>query len=751
MKLYIRFLILFLVVTLGHFFLLAAKKPETPVTSKTGATNAVATPGKKALDEEAKKAAEAEKLKTIGGIGGGGKPYPVKAEDPDLSWQKFTALDLAKIRAASTRIDAIIEKINHEKKVTPLPLISDEVFVRRASLDIAGRIPSPTELKNFLNSTSKNKREEYILSLLNSESYVNHQFTYWADLLRIEPQPFGQKGTAYPEYVKQAFRDNMPYDAFVKSLITADGWTTDTNGATGFILRDMRQGVLDHVSQIATVFLGSQIGCAMCHDAKFEKWKQTNFYALTAYFSEINLNKDQATLKELRIREKEAKGDPKLIDAINRESRMSPYYITDRPGKEQKLPADYKYDEALRGTVIKPNVLYGQTPVQQPNESRRSAFARWLTSKDNPNFTKNIANRYWANMFGIGLVEPVDDLSDNNEPSSKELLEEITKTMTSLNYNLKAFVAVLANTKLYQRTTSPKSVNFELFAFDSHPLRRLSAQQFYDSLVTLYVGDKILLAEPKLVANFESSPIKYNNRNGNGENLGGSESSMMQEHASEMKAKAQTMEFNDSTSLTSIPMSDSTMGVKLSRRELYEQKLKASRNPVAVNASSDTMMGSSSSMQDSMMTPGSMEKVEVKPTIQKLPIPLSSSMGTPREGGFLDQFGASLRDVVNTGTVEPNITQTLTLMNGQELLKITQQNAQNSLVTAVLTASENRDPAEIIDVATWRILGRKPTSSEIEIFTDFVKTYPASRTRFQEITSDLIWSLLNTREFLFYR
>ncbi|MBL8994632.1 MAG: DUF1549 domain-containing protein, partial [Spirochaetia bacterium] len=441
--------------------------------------------------EEATPAKEVPKKQAARPGLGGGPAYPIRAENPDESWKQNANINPEAVKQAADRIDKVVEGIYKSKNVTPKPIASDEVFVRRVYLDLAGRIPTYQEAMKFLSSKDANKRENLVLGLVQSEGYVNHFYNYWAGLLRIQSYEQGMSNRAYEKWVKAALRDNMPYDVFVRSLVTADGTTTPDNGATGFILRDRRQGVLDHVSQLSTVFLGSQIGCAMCHDAKFEKWKQKDFYALTAFFSEMTLSKDPKLQKELREQEQEKGKTPAEIREIRRQMRESPYIIVDRKNKEQTLPKDYKYEPALQGAVIKPAVLYGNNPQKDATESRREAFARWLTSPENPNFTKNIANRMWAGLFGIGLIEPLDDINDDNKPSSTVLLDELTRTMVSFKYNMKAFAAAVAESKTYQRATSTEAAKWETFAFESHPLRRLTAEQIWDSFFSIFMGERI--------------------------------------------------------------------------------------------------------------------------------------------------------------------------------------------------------------------------------------------------------------------
>lgn len=624
--------------------------------------------------------------------------------DPDDTWKERAALDPEAIRLAASRIDAVAAKVMEKRKVTPLPRSSDDVFVRRAYLDLGGRIPTLSERERFIADTDPGKRAALILRLVGSEDYVSHSYNYWAGLLRIQTRMGGNPMTNYIAWVKNAIRDNMPYDTFVRKLITASGESTGDNGATGFVIRDFQQGILDHVSQISTVFLGSQIGCAMCHNAKFEKWKQTDFYALTAYFSEVSIYKDPYEMKKLREQEVAATGSPQEVGKIRRQMNEYPFTVADKGGQEQHLPKDYKYDASLAGSIIDPGVLYGEAPESKTRENRRQTFARWLTAPENPNFTRSVANRLWANMFGLALIQPVDDLSDNNAPSSVEMMNEITSLMISLKYNLKAFTAAIAMSETWQRTTSTEMLQYDNFAFDSHPLRRLTAEQIWDSLLVLAVGDRLRPQTPVVVSE-----------------TGNSTRSDMGQMSRPFPSDAPGMAMNAS-------MSGSPM------------------NGASMNASSQAPMQPMGQGMMPMMDEGKNKKNHWDRGGGFMSVS-SEQYQPPQTGGFLEQFGASMRDIVSVGTSEPSISQTLTLMNGRETARFSGPMNQ-SAVLANLQRAANAD--EALRIAYRSILGREPKPSEVEFFRSYASD---SRAQYQDggVAGDLVWALLNNREFLFYR
>ena len=174
-------------------------------------------------------------------------------------------------KSAAARVDELIENGYDRHKVEPNPSIDDTTFVRRVHLDIIGRNPTAAEAAKFLTASDPDKRARLIDSLLDSPGYVSHQFNFWADILRITTRMQGQgieNGISYTNWVKQAIASNMPYDQFVRELVTARG-IIDENGAVGFYLRD-RGMEIDHLATTVQTFLGTQLVCAQCHDHPFD-------------------------------------------------------------------------------------------------------------------------------------------------------------------------------------------------------------------------------------------------------------------------------------------------------------------------------------------------------------------------------------------------------------------------------------------------------------------------------------------------
>ncbi|MBL8995053.1 MAG: DUF1549 domain-containing protein [Spirochaetia bacterium] len=624
-----------------------------------------------------------------------GDYYPVLGVNRDESWRKRAPVAVAEILAASKAIDEAASVAQKQKRVRPLGVCDDETFLRRVTLDLGGRIPTLGEIENYSKDNSPDKRAHVVKRLLDSEDYVRRFYVFWAGLLRVQRFKSGQEDDAYPNWIKASLRDNMPYDEWVRRLVTVDGETTATNGPAGFILRDLEGGLLDHVSQVANVFLATQIGCAMCHNAKFEKWKQTDFYAFSAYFSQMTLTKDEGAYKKLRKEMSQtAATNERLAQKMKKEALDAPYLIADRTDRELRLPKDYKYDPDLADTPVKPAVLYGKAPVQAPDESRRTAFARWLTSPANPNFTRTIANRLWGQMMGLAVIEPVDDLNDANLPSSPEMLAALTNIMVRFKYDQKAFLAAIALSQTYQRDTAREHVDFEYFAFESHPLRRLSSEQLWDSLVTLRLGDRIAGFVSDTLREAESAPAK-------------------KQKGGKPAAVAMTMESSGGPSM-------------LTREEMAAVKKE---------------MGSVGGGEKGSAARA--EAAEIRKTRDGLAF--ASDVSTPIPPGcFLDRFGMPLRDISSTGNIEPDLSQAITMMVGREVTQVAEGNAVNDLKKTLVKIAKPDDMLKTVSLAT---LGRSPTPAEVERF----KKSASYKGKAEAVAEDLIWAYVNRRDFLFYR
>ena len=435
-----------------------------------------------------------------------------------------------KVSAAADEIDALLARDWAANNVTPNAPADDSVFVRRIYLDVVGRIPTTREAEEFLASREEGRRAALIDKLLDSEGYVQNYFHYWADVLRVQSK--GQRtGPAYVHFVKDALRGNKPYDVFVREMIAGEGkaWS---DGAIGYYTRD-RGMPLDNMASTVRVFLGTRIECAQCHNHPFDKWTQKQFYEMAAFTYGVEIRdfgggvtggisdlvRDQAMAIRTTFKQPEwPKNTASVADrlaywaevekvgralraadeALHQAERFYNQALSQSRGigrypkvtfderRKVTLPPNYKYDDAKPRSVVEAAAMMGHACTPLPGETRVQAYARWLANPNNDRFNKVVVNRLWKKAFGLALIEPLDDLTDNTVAVNPELLSHLEKLMVSLNYDMKAYLRILFNTSTYQRQASHEEVAPGTDCHFTGPvLRRMTAEQLWDSFVTL--------------------------------------------------------------------------------------------------------------------------------------------------------------------------------------------------------------------------------------------------------------------------
>jgi hypothetical protein len=441
-------------------------------------------------------------------------PMTVATVDP-------TRRDLVRREAAA--IDALLARRWEDDRIEPAAPLDDAAFVRRIHLELAGRIPTYDEMVSFLGGDSSAKRDELIERLLESPDYVSHFYNWWADLLRLAERP--QRNLVlepYLAWVKDSIRTNRRYDEWVHEMLTADGLPWE-NPAVGFQLRD--DGMpLPYVDNTVRVLLGTQIGCAQCHDHPFDDWTQHQFYELAAFTAGTRTRlgvgmRSPKPGKEARpippptvrslvreARESKGKKAGALIQFIQANATMVSYH--DAP---LALPHDYQYDDAKPFERVEPHLLWGTVPATARTADGREQFAAWVVSRSNRQFARTIANRLWKKVMGVGLVEPVDDFREENPASDPELLEQLTDLVLRLDFDLREYVRVLVSTSAYQRSAvihDPTAA--EPFRFAGPALRRMTAEQVWDSIVGLVARNPWSVQRPTVdeVANVAAVDLR---------------------------------------------------------------------------------------------------------------------------------------------------------------------------------------------------------------------------------------------------
>jgi hypothetical protein len=613
----------------------------------------------------------------------GGLPPSVMAV-PDRSVMEVARIDVGRrdqVRAQAAAIDALLEARWTEHGVTPSPPLDDAQFIRRIHLELAGRIPTYGETVAFLQDDSSVKRDVVIERLLESPDYVSHFYNFWADILRLTERP--QKNLIfepYLAYVKDAIRTNKRYDDWVHEMLTADGRLWD-NPAVGFQLRD--EGMpLPYVDNTVRVLLGTQIGCAQCHDHPFDQWTQHEFYELAAFTAGTKTRLGAAArpgkpgkepkpipppaVRTLVKEARDSKGRKagQLIQFI--QANATSVSFQDRP---LRLPHDYQYEDARPLETVDRKLLWGGVPASVKNADGREQFASWMVARTNRQFARTIANRLWRKVMGMGLVEPVDDFREENPPSDPELLEHLTDLILRLDFDLRAFVRVVVSTSAYQRRAVIHDLTTdEPFRFPGPALRRMTAEQLWDSIVTLVARNPWSVQRPA---------------------------------AAEIATVA---------------------GIDLREASIDEVETK-------FDAFIDRY-GPGRYQRNLQQACGYRGQWLMKASEMPTPLPL---------GHFLRQFGQSDRETIEGGRTVPTIPQILAMFNGP----ITHAMLEEGSVIHETVMSH--DPDETVDVVFLSVLSHEPAAEDRREALDEL-TFAADPATG---CGNLIWALLNTREFIF--
>ena len=345
-------------------------------------------------------------------------------------------------------IDELVFKKLKTVGMPPSEICDDATFIRRVTLDIAGRLPTPDETTKFLVSQNPAKREARIDSLLESADYADYFANKWSALLRNKRSaPVHARGTyAFHDWIRDSLLENKPFDQFAREVLTASGEIEQNPPVAWY--RQVTSTTMQ-MEDTAQLFLGQRLQCAQCHHHPFEKWSQQDYYGFSAFFSQVG---------------RKPSGDPGE-DLIYAKRGMP-----SATNKKTKQP-------------VKPAGL-GATPVSlTPDDDPRQALVDWMTSKENRFFARSLANRYWKHFFTRGLVDPEDDMRETNPPTNPELLDALAKHFVESGYDLKDLVRTICRSQTYQLSAIPNQYNkIDKQFFSRFYPRRLTAEVLLDAV-----------------------------------------------------------------------------------------------------------------------------------------------------------------------------------------------------------------------------------------------------------------------------
>ncbi len=345
-----------------------------------------------------------------------------------------------------TRIDQLVFGKLKQLQIQPSDLCSDSDFLRRATLDLTGRLPTLEETQAFHADTNPAKRASLVDRLLASDDHARFWSMKWSDLLRCNSKKLTKSGVhKFRRWLYDVVKNDMPLDQFARELLTATG-STQQNPAAAYwkAARDE----IDATETTAQLFMGVRIQCAKCHNHPFEKWTQDDYYGTAAAFNRVG-------------RKETGLPDDEMIFVKAGGEVTQP-----RTGKQMKVRL------LLEGDVDVPN-----------DQDRRVVFANWLTNNSNPFFAKSLSNRIWGHVVGKGIVDPVDDFRDSNPPSNPELLNYLADELLKSGYSSRHLIRTIMNSRVYQLSSQRNKFNADDETYFSHATTRmLTAEQLLDAI-----------------------------------------------------------------------------------------------------------------------------------------------------------------------------------------------------------------------------------------------------------------------------
>lgn len=711
--------------------------------------------------------------------------------------------------AAAHKIDQLVADKLTEQKIPANAMTTDEVFVRRIYLDVIGRVPTKAEALTFIESKAPDKRTKLIDRLINSDGYVQNMFNFWADVLRVKNQlaPGGQgssTGAAYIQWLKQSLRENKPYDQMVRELLTADGASYE-NGAIGFYMRDFNMP-LDNMAVTTQVFLGTQMVCAQCHDHPFDKWTQMDYYQMAAHSygmtgtnglaGQTNLVRN---MQKAGIQGAERRELTRAMSDILFRLRFNRVQALDR---QLKLPHDYAYQDGKPNDVIAPVIPAAFSKDGKIVEEGRAPvldYAQWMTSRENPRFTLVIANRLWKKVMGMGVIDPVDELTDSTVPSNPALMAFLEQTMKDVNYDMKAYLKVLLNTRTYQHETYTQDVDpGEPYYFQGPLLRRMSAEQIWDSMVAMlkdnpdeashstYTDTQLALTRiewmdrvvavqtpeemiegARVIANYQkelSAGVRDQLANLKQLQEAGDEAAIKaiqrnnQGQRQKIFLKVDEVVFNRGfQKITETLAREGVQSLAKQTDERFaEQVVQVTRElgktPSIDEALDLVMKNQKESLsrirevarereQHEWQVKSKQERNAYKKftEFRERYVMRAADLRNPAPNGhFLRLYGQSDRELVNNANHEGSVMQALTMMNGNLL-----RNLLSSYSTLSRVMKEDKTPDEVIDTIYLSTLTRRATEEEKNMLR------PVITENTQRGRGDVLWAVLNTRQFLF--
>lgn len=346
-------------------------------------------------------------------------------------------------------IDEHVHEKLHKLRIIPSEVCSDEIFARRVYVDIVGLLPTEQELAAFLADQNPKKRESLVDSLLERKDFTEIWVMKWAELLQIRTTGGNANDVTYKsallwyEWLRAQIAENRPLNEIVYDLLSSTGGSFDSP-ATNFFKQET--DIKKLTENVAQIFMGTRIQCAQCHNHPFDRWTMDDYYGFASFFTQVRRKQGEDPTEQIIF---DGGGDIK------------------NPVTNQNAVPTY----------------LGGGPADTKGKTRRQAVAEWLTEPGNPWFARNAANIVWSHFFGIGIVNPVDDVRISNPATNPELLDALGAKFTEYNFDMKKLVRDICTSRTYQLSTQTNVTNeSDLTNFSHGQIRRMRAEVLLDTL-----------------------------------------------------------------------------------------------------------------------------------------------------------------------------------------------------------------------------------------------------------------------------
>ncbi|MAT16874.1 MAG: hypothetical protein CMJ46_16565 [Planctomyces sp.] len=360
-------------------------------------------------------------------------------------------------------IDKLVANKWKRMKIKPAPLTNDAEFIRRVYLDLTGLPPTADVVEAFLadERPTREKRNEVISQLIGSKEYVEYWTNKWGDMLQVNRKFLGEEGAkSFRAWIRSQVENNVSYDQFARSIITASGSNKDNPASSYFKILRTPEDTMENTTHL---FLGVRFNCNKCHDHPFERWTQNQYFETAAFFSQVNLTRDPES------------GDRNIGGTAVEGAKPLFEIVTDN--------MEAKMEHGRTGKVVEAHFPYEADHAEAENATNREKLAAWITSADNQYFAKSYVNRLWGYMTGTGIIEPIDDIRAGNPPTNPELLDYLTQEFVDSGFNVQHVLKLICESRTYQLSIKTNKWNEDDQLNYSHAkARRLPAEVLFDAI-----------------------------------------------------------------------------------------------------------------------------------------------------------------------------------------------------------------------------------------------------------------------------